>query len=45
MVCDKNWASLSIPKGSSNAFNEEKFSQPKHTEHFSDEFVINKEPG
>jgi Protein of unknown function (DUF1572) len=31
MACDKNWVSLSIPKGSSNAVNAEMFSKPKHT--------------
>lgn len=33
------WKSLSIPKGQSKTFNQEKFSQPKHKEHFTDEFL------
>ena len=37
MACDNSWASLSIPKGNSQAFNRDKFSQQKHTEHFTDE--------
>ena len=38
MVCGPQWKSLSIPKGKSQAFNADKFSQPKHKEHFTDEF-------
>lgn len=38
MLCDSNWKSLSIPRGGSQAFNVEKFSQPKHRQHFTDEF-------
>lgn len=33
------WQSLSIPKGDSKQFNAEKFTQPKHKEHFTDEFL------
>jgi hypothetical protein len=43
MLCDGNWKSLSIPKGSSTQFNTEKFSQDKHREHFTDEFLKDKE--
>ncbi len=39
MVCDKNWASLSIPKGNSAVYNEEKFAKPKHTAHFTTEYI------
>ena len=39
MVCDINWQSLSIPKGNSHKYNEEKFAKPKHTEHFTDEYI------
>ncbi len=39
MVCDANWASLSIPRGNSKTFNEDKFSKPKQKQHFTDEFV------
>jgi hypothetical protein len=30
MICDANWNSLSIPKGNSNEFNQEKFSKEKN---------------
>ncbi|MEZ0609214.1 DUF1572 family protein [Fibrella sp. WM1] len=33
------WTSLSIPKGASRQFNLAKFAQPKHTEHYTDEFL------
>lgn len=33
------WVSLSIPKGDSKLFNAEKFAQPKHRQHFTDEFL------
>jgi hypothetical protein len=39
MVCNTNWASLSIPKGDSKKYNEEKFAKPKHTEHFTNEYI------
>lgn len=39
MLCNENWKSLSIPKGDSKAFNDEKFAQPKHKQHFTDEFL------
>ena len=42
MVCGKEWSSLSIPKGNSKSFNEDKFSKPKHKEHFRDEFINKK---
>ncbi len=41
MIQDEAWISLSIPKGNSREYNAEKFSQPKHKEHFTDE-VLNK---
>jgi len=34
-----HWRSLSIPKGNSAQFNSEKFAQPKHREHFTDEVL------
>ena len=34
-----NWQSLSIPKGSSAAFNADKFAREKHRGHFTDEFL------
>ena len=39
MVADSEWHSLSIPKGSSQSFNAEKFSKPKSKQHFTDEFL------
>lgn len=35
----EKWASLSIPKGNSKGFNDDKFSKPKHKAHFTDEFL------
>jgi hypothetical protein len=35
----EHWTSLSIPRGKSNSFNEEKFSKPKEKVHFTDEFL------
>jgi hypothetical protein len=39
MVCDDSWASLSIPRGNSTAYNTDKFSKPKRKEHFTSEFL------
>ena len=39
MLNDKNWNSLSIPKGGSKEYNQDKFSVPKANQHFTDEFV------
>lgn len=39
MICNDKWSSLSILKGNSNSYNAEKFSQPKHNEHFTKEFL------
>ncbi|WP_300671444.1 DUF1572 domain-containing protein [Soonwooa sp.] len=41
MISDHNWKSLSIPRGNSKVFNDEKFAQEKHREHFTDE-TLNK---
>lgn len=38
-MCAEKWASLSIPKGNSKVFNDDKFSKPKHKAHFTDEFL------
>lgn len=38
-MCAEKWTSLSIPKGNSKQFNDDKFSQPKHKAHFTDEFL------
>lgn len=37
MVKNENWASLSIPRGISEKYNEEMFSKLKRKEHFTDE--------
>ena len=42
MLCNDNWTSLSIPKGNSKDYNKEKFSKPKHKEHFTDEYLDQK---
>ncbi|MBK8967020.1 MAG: DUF1572 domain-containing protein [Saprospiraceae bacterium] len=39
MLAEKNWTSLTIPKGQSDAFNAEKFSKPKQKGHFADDFL------
>jgi len=39
MIANENWVSLSIPKGKSSEYNAEKFAQPKHKAHFTDEFL------
>jgi len=39
MLRDKDWNSLSIPKGASKKYNQEKFSQSKSKQHFTDELV------
>jgi hypothetical protein len=35
----KNWQSLSIPRGTSGQYNQQKFSMEKHRQHFTDEFL------
>lgn len=35
----QTWESLSIPKGGSKSYNQDKFSQPKRKAHFTDEFL------
>lgn len=42
MMCNKNWNSLSIPRGNSKKYNEEKFVMPKHTEHFTEKYIDKK---
>lgn len=37
LIKDEDWASLSIPKGGSKVYNEEKFEKPKRREHFTDD--------
>jgi hypothetical protein len=36
-VQKENWDSLSIPKGQSKVYNQEKFAKPKRKEHFTDD--------
>lgn len=43
MICDNKWVSLSIPKGNSNTYNAEKFAKPKHREHFTEEYLKDKD--
>ena len=42
MLADKGWTSLSIPKGNSQTYNAEKFSQPKQKGHFTDDLLSEK---
>ncbi len=42
MLSNMGWNSLSIPKGNSDNYNKEKFSQPKEKKHFTDE-LLNKD--
>lgn len=37
MIKGKEWVSLSIPKGASIAYNQNKFNQPKKRQHFTDD--------
>jgi hypothetical protein len=39
LVAGEAWQSLSIPRGSSAAYNADKFAQPTHMEHFTDEYL------
>ena len=36
---EHSWTSLSIPKGNSQTYNDDKFSKPKEKGHFTDEFL------
>jgi len=42
LIVNDKWNSLSIPKGKSQEYNQDKFSQPKTTQHFTDEYLKNK---
>ncbi len=42
LFCNEKWKSLSIPKGSSENYNDLKFSEGKNKHHFTDEFLKNK---
>jgi hypothetical protein len=39
MLCNQDWKSLSIPRGNSKQFNDDKFSKPQRNEHFTDEYL------
>lgn len=41
MATGGQWTSLSIPKGGSQQFNQQKFAQPKTDGHFTDDFLKN----
>lgn len=41
MITNNNWKSLSIPKGNSQKYNDEKFSKEKKKRHFTDDFLKN----
>lgn len=43
MLKATEWESLSIAKGNSDSYNQEKFNQPKRKAHFTDEFLDEKE--
>jgi len=38
-MCAGHWNSLSIPKGASKNYNDEKFSKQRHNEHFTDQYL------
>ncbi|MCX6209081.1 MAG: DUF1572 domain-containing protein [Bacteroidetes bacterium] len=42
MIANENWCSLSISKGNSTTYNQEKFAKPQHNEHFTDEYLNKK---
>ncbi len=39
MVANENWQTLSIPKGHSKSYNDKKFSEGPHREHFTEEYL------
>jgi len=43
LIKNEEWQSLSIPKGDSKVYNAAKFAQPKRREHFTKEFLEEKE--
>lgn len=45
MASGSEWQSLSIPRGGTKAYNAEKFSRPRHREHFTSEFLKGKTSG
>lgn len=43
LIRDKDWVSLSIARGSSASYNTQKFTAPKHREHFTDEYLSDRQ--
>lgn len=43
MLAQNGWQSLSIPKGQSQVYNDDKFAKPQQKTHFTDEFINKKE--
>ncbi|MGC3945689.1 MAG: DUF1572 family protein [Chryseolinea sp.] len=39
MLTGDQWKSLSIPRGDSKTYNADKFSEPKHRGHFTDDYL------
>ena len=44
-MCSQGWTSLSIPKGNSRQFNQDKFEHPKERGHFTDDVLGTKPKG
>ena len=42
LLCNDKWTSLSIPKGNSKEYNADKFTKPKHKQHFTNEYLDDK---
>jgi len=42
MLTNNQWNSLSIPRGNSQAYNADKFSQAKQKQHFTDQYLSEK---
>ena len=42
LLCHDNWTPLSIPKGNSTSYNQDKFSKPRQKQHFTDEYLNDK---
>ena len=42
MILNEKWQTLSIARGKSTDYNAEKFTKEKHTEHFTDEYLNNR---
>ncbi len=42
MLCNDTWTSLSVPRGVSKEYDADKFSKPRHKQHFTDEYLSDK---